>query len=49
MRIAESSGTPSLDEAALAAVRQWRFTPARRNGEAAEDVVLVPVSFTLLQ
>ena len=49
VRIAESSGTPSLDEAALAAVRQWRFTPARRNGEAAEDVVLVPVSFTLLQ
>lgn len=49
IRIAESSGTPSLDDAALAAVRQWRFTPARRNGEAAEDVVLVPVSFTLLQ
>lgn len=49
VRIAESSGTPSLDEAALAAVRQWRFTPARRNGEAAEDVVLVPVSFSLLQ
>ena len=49
VRIAESSGTPSLDEAALAAVRQWRFTPARRNGETAEDVVLVPVSFTLLQ
>ncbi|MBM3480773.1 MAG: TonB family protein [Alphaproteobacteria bacterium] len=49
VRIAESSGTPSLDEAALAAVRQWRFTPARRGGEAAEDVVLVPVSFTLLQ
>lgn len=49
IRIAESSGTPSLDEAALAAVRHWRFTPARRNGEAAEDVVLVPVSFTLLQ
>lgn len=49
IRIAQSSGTPSLDDAALAAVRQWRFTPARRNGEAAEDVVLVPVSFTLLQ
>lgn len=49
VRIAESSGTASLDEAALAAVRLWRFAPARRNGEVAEDVVLVPVSFRLLQ
>lgn len=45
--LAESSGTPVLDAAALEAVRAWRFVPARRNGATVEDVVLVPVVFRL--
>jgi protein TonB len=47
VQIAESSGTPSLDEAALVAVRGWRFAPARRAGIPVADEILVPVQFRL--
>jgi periplasmic protein TonB len=40
-----SSGSASLDEAALAAVRQWRFEPARRGGRSVAAEVVVPVRF----
>ena len=36
-----------LDQAAIAAVQQWRFTPARLNGEAIPVVMTVTVNFTL--
>jgi periplasmic protein TonB len=42
-----SSGTRSLDESALAAVRNWVFTPARRRGQAIPYEVLVPIEFFL--
>jgi periplasmic protein TonB len=42
-----SSGSSLLDAAALAAVKTWRFTPARRGGEAQEAWVLVPIVFRL--
>jgi protein TonB len=42
-----SSGSAALDDAASAAVRNWRFVPARRGGEAVEAVVVVPVVFRL--
>ena len=38
---------PLLDQAAIDAVRQWRFTPARLNGEAVPVVMTVTVNFTL--
>jgi protein TonB len=38
---------PTLDEAALDAVRQWRFTPALLNGEPVPVVMTVTVRFTL--
>jgi protein TonB len=38
---------PLLDAAALDAVRLWRFTPARLNGEAVPVVMTVTVRFTL--
>jgi protein TonB len=38
---------PLLDEAAVAAVRQWRFTPALLNGEPVPVVMTVTVNFTL--
>ena len=34
-----------LDDAALAALRQWRFRPAMRDGQAIPSVVQVPVEF----
>jgi protein TonB len=36
-----------LDERAIEAVRQWRFTPARRQGAAVDVVVEVSVDFRL--
>jgi protein TonB len=42
-----SSGSPVLDAAALATVKHWRFSPARRGGEALEARVLVPIVFRL--
>jgi protein TonB len=44
-RIAKS--VPMLDEAALAAVRQWVFTPALNGGHPVLVWVRVPVVFTL--
>ena len=45
--LARSSGSGTLDDAALAAVKNWRFVPARRGGEAVEGVVTVPLEFRL--
>ncbi|HTO49472.1 MAG TPA: energy transducer TonB [Burkholderiales bacterium] len=42
-----SSGSSSLDAVALATVKTWRFTPARRAGKAEEAWVLVPIVFRL--
>jgi protein TonB len=42
-----SSHHERLDQAALAAVRAWRFVPARQGDEAVAAWVLVPVSFSL--
>jgi TonB family protein len=36
---------PAFDEAALAAVRQWRFEPARRDGEAVEAELNITINF----
>jgi protein TonB len=40
-----SSGFPLLDEAAIAAVRAWRFDPGRRLGTPVTSRVNVPVRF----
>ncbi len=45
--VAQSSGFPRLDEAAAAAVRQWRFEPASREGRALVGVADVPIVFRL--
>jgi protein TonB len=38
---------PLLDEAALEAVRQWRYTPTRLDGQPVAVVMTVTVSFQL--
>jgi protein TonB len=43
----ESSGFALLDQSALATVRLWRFSPARRAGLAVAHEILVPVRFQL--
>lgn len=46
-RVATSSGFARLDEAALAAVKTWRCTPARRDGQPVRAVALQPFKFML--
>src|SRR5688500_10953401 len=41
------SSKPLLDEAAVAAVRQWRFTPTLLNGVPVQVIMTVTVNFTL--
>ena len=45
--IQQSSSFSRLDDAALAAVKNWRFVPAKRGNESIDGWVIVPVSFTL--
>ncbi len=45
--IARSSGYGILDQAALAAVRKWKFIPRMVRGLAAASTVEVPVNFSL--
>lgn len=47
IKIATSSAHRSLDQAAVKTVRTWRFIPAKRNGKACADEVIVPVRFRL--
>ena len=43
-----SAGHPDLDQAAMEAVRRWRFEPARRGADAVAMWVLLPVEFRLV-
>ncbi|HEX5387785.1 MAG TPA: energy transducer TonB [Gemmatimonadales bacterium] len=44
-RVAESSGYPALDSAAVAAAPALRFAPALRNGDSVAATFLQPVRF----
>jgi protein TonB len=48
VKVEQGSGNTSLDEAALAAVRRWRFEPARRDGEPVRAWAVVPIEFKLI-
>jgi len=45
--VAQTSGFPSLDSAALSAVRQWRFVPATQAGRPIAAIADVPVRFRI--
>ena len=47
LKVEQSSGHPILDQAALKAVRDWRFVPALAVGRPVADIVTVPVHFQL--
>jgi periplasmic protein TonB len=44
-KVAESSGYPALDSAALAGSGKLRFAPARRRGAAVATAFLQPIEF----
>lgn len=43
--VSESSGHAMLDEAAVAAVKKWRFIPAEENGQKIATTAMVPIRF----
>jgi protein TonB len=45
--VAQSSGHETLDQAAVTAVKQWRFVPASQGGRPVAAVAEVPVTFRL--
>ena len=45
VQISHSCGYMRLDQAALSAVRKWRFQPAQRGGVPVEAWVIVPIEF----
>lgn len=47
VEIKRSSGSPRLDNAALEAVRKWRFVPAKQGGQAIAAWVQIPINFSL--
>lgn len=47
VKLHQSSGRDVLDNAAMQAVRGWRFVPARQNGQAVAKSFLVPIPFIL--
>jgi protein TonB len=47
LSVRQSSGHAVLDDAAVEAVRRWRFSPARRAGIPVAGQVIVPILFRL--
>jgi protein TonB len=47
VQVEHSSGHEILDDAAIDAVKQWRFIPARRGETPVASAVLVPIVFSL--
>lgn len=45
--VIESSGNESLDRSALETVKNWKFSPARKNGVIVSQVVRIPITFSL--
>jgi periplasmic protein TonB len=45
--IESSSGHELLDQSALQTVKQWQFTPARKDGVIITQVVRIPINFNL--
>lgn len=47
VELSQGSGSPRLDRTALETVSRWRFEPAREDGLAVEQWVIVPIKFKL--
>lgn len=47
VQVVRTSGVPSLDKAALAAVRKWQFLPEQHNGVGVPSRVQIPIEFAI--
>ena len=41
----EKSTDPAFDQAAIDAVKQWKFEPGTRNGEKVQFKLRIPITF----
>ena len=49
VQILKSSGNQMLDEAALAAARKWKFSPAKQRDKFVRVYVSIPINFRLVE
>jgi protein TonB len=49
IKVIKSAGNQALDDAAIAAVKQWQYTPTLLNGEPVEVLTKVDLAFQLEQ
>ncbi len=49
VEVSTSSGYAMLDNAAMNAVKSWRFAPATRAGQAVDKWFIIPVQFSLTE
>lgn len=47
VEVAQSSGYDRLDDAALRAVRKWKFVPSKRGDTPVDGIAMVPMVFSL--
>jgi protein TonB len=47
VRVLTSSGHELLDQSALSTVKQWKFTPARKDGVIVTQAVRIPITFSV--
>lgn len=47
VRLLETSGHSALDDSAIMAVRQWKFSPAQKEGRPVHSWLRVPVAFEI--
>ena len=47
LEVLRSSGFSVLDQSALKGVKEWKFIPAKKDGQPAETFVQIPVTFRL--
>lgn len=47
VQVLRTSGVPSLDKAALVAVRKWQFLPEQHNGVGVPSRVHIPIEFAI--
>jgi protein TonB len=47
VKVLTSSGHELLDQSALSTVKQWKFTPARKDGVIVTQAVRIPITFSL--
>jgi protein TonB len=49
IKLLKSAGNTTLDEAGIASVRQWQYSPTLLNGEPVEVLTTVEIAFQLEQ